>query len=59
MALSAKMELSLGRMEWLDRYLDEFVYRFNGRKDDNLFYDTLKNMVNEKALPFEKQTKIA
>ncbi len=41
------------------RYLDEFVYRFNGRKDDNLFYDTLKNMVSEKALSFEKLTKTA
>ncbi|OFW31708.1 MAG: hypothetical protein A3J28_18815 [Acidobacteria bacterium RIFCSPLOWO2_12_FULL_60_22] len=43
----------------LDRYLGEFVYRFNGRKDDNLFYATLKNMVNEKALPFEQLTKTA
>ena len=43
----------------LDRYLDEFVYRFNGRKDDNLFYDTLRNLVNGKALPFEKLTKTA
>lgn len=43
----------------LDRYIGEFVYRFNGRKEDNLFYDTLKNMVNEKALPFEKLTKTA
>ena len=43
----------------LDRYLDEFVYRFNGRKDDNLFYDTLRNLVNAKALPFQELTKTA
>lgn len=43
----------------LDRYLDEFVYRFNGRKDDELFSQTLRNLVNAKALPFEKLTKTA
>lgn len=40
----------------LDRYLDEFTYRFNGRDDANLFPQTLKNLVNGKALPFEKLT---
>lgn len=40
----------------LDRYLDEFTYRFNGRDDDRLFQNTLKNLVNGKALTFEKLT---
>ena len=40
----------------LDRYLDEFTYRFNGRDDDRLFQNTLRNLVNGKALPFEKLT---
>jgi transposase-like protein len=43
----------------LDRYLDEFTYRFNHRKDGELFPRTLKNLVNGKALPFEKLTKTA
>ncbi|MBI4479467.1 MAG: IS1595 family transposase [Acidobacteria bacterium] len=43
----------------LDRYLDEFTYRFNGRKDEHLFTATLKNLVNAKAMPFEKLTKTA
>lgn len=43
----------------LDRYLDEFVYRFNGRKDDELFSRTIRNLVNGKALPFQKLTKAA
>lgn len=43
----------------LDRYLDEFVYRFNGRKEDGLFYDTLRNLVNAKSVPFAKLTKTA
>jgi transposase-like protein len=40
----------------LDRYLDEFTYRFNGREDDKLFQNTLRNLVNGKALTFEKLT---
>jgi transposase-like protein len=43
----------------LDRYLDEFTYRFNGREDANLFPETLKNLVNGKTLTFEKLTKTA
>ena len=43
----------------LDRYLDEFTYRFNGREDDKLFQNTLRNLVNGKALTFEKLTKTA
>jgi transposase-like protein len=40
----------------LDRYLDEFTYRFNGRDDDRLFQNTLKNLVNGKTLTFERLT---
>ena len=43
----------------LDRYLGEFVYRFNGRKEDALFSQTIRNLVNGKALPFQKLTKVA
>jgi len=43
----------------LDRYLDEFTYRFNGREDDKLFQNTLRNLVNGKALTFEQLTKTA
>jgi transposase-like protein len=43
----------------LDRYLDEFTYRFNGREDDRLFQSTLRNLVNGKTLTFEKLTKTA
>jgi transposase-like protein len=43
----------------LDRYLDEFTYRFNGREDDKLFQNTLRNLVNGKTLTFEKLTKTA
>jgi len=40
----------------LDRYLDEFTYRFNGRDDEQLFTNTLRNLINAKTLPFEKLT---
>lgn len=40
----------------LDRYLDEFTYRFNGRDDDRLFQNTLRNLVNGKTLTFDKLT---
>ena len=43
----------------LDRYLDEFTYRFNGREEDKLFQNTIKNLVNGKTLTFEKLTKTA
>jgi transposase-like protein len=43
----------------LDRYLDEFTYRFNGREDDKLFRNTLRNLVTGKTLTFEKLTKAA
>lgn len=40
----------------LDRYLYEFTYRHNGRDDADLFPQTLRSLVNGKALPFEKLT---
>ena len=43
----------------LDRYLDEFTYRFNGREDDRLFQNTLRNLVKGEVLTFEKLTKTA
>lgn len=43
----------------LDRYLDEFTYRFNGREEDTLFQDTIRNLVNGKTLTFGKLTKTA
>jgi transposase-like protein len=43
----------------LDRYLDEFTYRFNGRDDGQLFQRTLRNLVNGKTLTFEQLTKAA
>jgi transposase-like protein len=41
----------------LDRYLGEFVYRFNERNNGELFAQTIRNLVNGKALPFQKLTK--
>ena len=42
----------------LDRYLDEFEFRFNNnRKNAYLFRDTLTRMVQADALPYEKLTK--
>ena len=43
----------------LDRYLGEFTYRFNGRADDELFQNTIRNLVNGKTLTFERLTKTA
>lgn len=43
----------------LDRYLDEFTYRFNGREDERLFQNTIRNLVNGKTLTFEQLTKTA
>jgi len=41
----------------LDRYLDEFTYRFSNRADGQLFQNTLRNLVNGKTLTFEELTK--
>lgn len=43
----------------LDRYLDEFTYRFNGREDEQLFQNTLRNLVKGKTLTFQKLTGVA
>jgi transposase-like protein len=40
----------------LDRYLDEFEFRFNNRKNKFLFRDTLVRLVSAKAIPYEKLT---
>jgi transposase-like protein len=40
----------------LDRYLDEFEFRFNNRKNGYLFRDTLTRLVTAKALPYETLT---
>jgi transposase-like protein len=40
----------------LDRYLDEFEFRFNNRKNPYLFRDTLMRLVRGVALPYEKLT---
>lgn len=40
----------------LDRYLDEFEFRYNNRKNAYLFRDTLTRLVNGSALPYETLT---
>jgi transposase-like protein len=40
----------------LAAYLEEMEFRFNRRKDKNLFLDTLKHMVSAPTLTFEKLT---
>ena len=40
----------------LDRYLDEFEFRYNNRKNAYLFRDTLTRLVTATALPYEKLT---
>jgi transposase-like protein len=40
----------------LDRYLDEFEFRYNNRKNAYLFRDTLTRLVTGTALPYEKLT---
>jgi transposase-like protein len=40
----------------LDRYLDEFEFRFNNRKNPYLFRDTLMRLVRTEAMPYEKLT---
>ena len=40
----------------MDRYLDEFEFRFNNRKNPYLFRDTLKRLVASEAMPYEKLT---
>lgn len=40
----------------LDRYLDEFEFRFNNRKNAYLFRDTLTRLVTAKPLQYDKLT---
>ncbi len=40
----------------LDRYLDEFEFKYNNRKNPYLFRDTLTRLVQSNALPYEKLT---
>jgi transposase-like protein len=40
----------------LDRYLDEFEFRYNNRRNAYLFRDTLTRLVTTKALPYETLT---
>ena len=40
----------------IDRYLDEFEWRFNNRKNPYLFRDTLLRLIDAKSLPYEKLT---
>jgi transposase-like protein len=41
----------------LQSYLDEMEFRFNRRKSETLFQDTLRHMVNAPVLTFDKLTK--
>jgi transposase-like protein len=40
----------------LPAYLDEMTFRFNRRKNANLFLDTLRHMITAPALTFEELT---
>jgi transposase-like protein len=40
----------------LDRYLDEFEFRFNNRRNPYLFRDTIMRLVQAESLPYEKLT---
>ena len=40
----------------LSAYLEEMEFRFNRRKDKNLFLDTLRHMITTPTLTFEKLT---
>ncbi len=40
----------------LDRYLDEFEFRYNNRKNAFLFRDTLQKLVTTEAMPYEQLT---
>ena len=43
----------------LDRYLDEFEFRYNNRTNAYLFRDVLLRLMDAKAMPYEKLTKSA
>ncbi len=43
----------------LDAYLDELEHRFNNRKNEYIFRDTLTKLVNASKLPYAELTKAA
>jgi thermostable 8-oxoguanine DNA glycosylase len=43
----------------LDAYLDELEHRFNNRKNEYIFRDTLMKLVKSEALTYEKLTEKA
>ena len=43
----------------LDGYLDELEHRFNNRKNEYIFRDTLTKLVNAAKLPYAELTKAA
>jgi transposase-like protein len=43
----------------LDAYLDELEHRFNNRKNEYIFRDTLTKLVNAAKLPYSELTKAA
>jgi transposase-like protein len=43
----------------LDAYLDELEHRFNNRKNEYIFRDTLTKLVNAAKLPYTELTKAA
>lgn len=40
----------------LDRYLDEFEFRYNNRRNPYLFRDTLTRLVQAESMPYEQLT---
>ena len=46
-------------MKHLDAYLDELEHRFNNRKNEFIFRDTLGKLVNAGKLPYSELTKAA
>lgn len=40
----------------LDRYLDEFEFRYNNRRNSYLFRDTIVRLVRAEAMPYQKLT---
>ena len=40
----------------LERYLDEFEFRYNNRKNPYLFRDTLTKLITTEAVTYEKLT---
>ena len=46
-------------MKHLDAYLDELEHRFNNRKNEFIFRDTLTKLVRAGALPYREVVKAA